>query len=596
MENRKITWSLDFFSGGAEAAEKEREEIRAATLSFAGKWRSRAGELNKPDVLAEAIAEYEELILKYNFEGDAGYFFWLKSRLNQQDDDAKTALAEAEEFGTLMRNEVVFFEQAVGKIPAEKQTSILADPQINPYANFVRRIFAEAKHQLPEEEEKLVNLFAEPARGAWLTLVSKLLSAETREATSTLGAKEKKTFPELMSLIESKDKTVRDEARTMIDDILQNISPVAEAEINAILRTKKITDEKRGFERPEAERLLADDISEESFAALRKAVSENFSVAREYYELKAKLLSVPALRYHERNVEYGEMNRTYSYEESVELLRSVLNRLDPEFAQIFKSFTDGKIDALPTYGKDDGAFCVHGTKQQPVYLLLNHTGRLSDVLTMAHEFGHGAHYELMRKSQSQLYYQASLATAEVASTFMEDFMLEELLREATDEEKLALLAAKLNRDVSTIFRQVAAVNFEEELHGEFRKKSYLPAKAIGELFLRHMDDYTGSAVLKDDGAERWWIYWDHLRRFFYNYSYAHGLLISKALQAEVRKDPAFIGKVKEFMAAGTSLPPHEIFRNIGIDVSRPEFWLSGVNEVKALLEEVKTLAEKLGKI
>lgn len=594
MDNRKTAWHPDFFSGKLEDAAREIEATKTITLAFAKKWRNRLPELANPLILAEAVSEYEKLLLEHNF-GDAGYFFWLKSRLDQNDDVIKAALSESEDFETAMKNEIVFFEQAIAKIPAEKHEEILNNEKIRLYAYFVKRIFDEAKHQLPEGEEKLVNLFAEPAKGAWLTLVSKIISGETREVANGEGVKEKKTFPELMSLLESKDKSVRDEARVVIDDILRSLSPVAEAEMNAVLRTKKVIDERRGYANPRSERLLADDISEEAFSLLQKTATDNFSIARDYYALKAKLLNVPALRYHERNVEYGKTEKSYSYEESLDLLRSVLGELDPEFAEILESFTDGRLDAFPNYGKEDGAFCAHGTKRQPVYILLNHTGKLSDVLTMAHELGHGIHYELMRKKQTQLYYQASLATAEVASTFMEDFVFDRLVLGADNEEKLALMVAKLNRDISTIFRQIAAVNFEDELHAEFRAKSYLPAKAIGEIFLKHMGDYTGSAVLKDEGSERWWMYWEHLRRFFYNYSYAHGLLISKALQAEVKKDPAFILKVKEFMAAGSSMPPHDIFRNIGIDASKPDFWMSGIGEVKKLLEETAALAAKLGK-
>jgi oligoendopeptidase F len=202
----------------------------------------------------------------------------------------------------------------------------------------------------------------------------------------------------------------------------------------------------------------------------------------------------------------------------------------------------------------------------------------------------------MRAKQNALSFSTPLSTAEVASTFMEDFVLKELLKEANNELKLSILMKKLNDDISTIYRQVAAYKFEQELHQAFREKGYLSYKDIGTLFQKNMAAYMGPAIEQSKGSENWWIYWNHIRSFFYVYSYASGLLISKSLQYSVAQDPTFISTVKNFLSAGSSESPVKIFKAMNIDITDKNFWAKGLQEIDALLNETETLAQNLHKI
>jgi oligoendopeptidase F len=170
------------------------------------------------------------------------------------------------------------------------------------------------------------------------------------------------------------------------------------------------------------------------------------------------------------------------------------------------------------------------------------------------------------------------------------------VRKADDELRLSIMMMRLNDEVSTIFRQVACYRFEQELHDQFRQKGYLSKEDIGRLFRKHMASYMGDSVEQSPGSENWWVYWGHIRSFFYVYSYASGLLISKSLQNSVKEDPRFIGKVKEFLSAGLSDSPKNIFLRLGIDITDKQFWDRGLEEVENLLNETIHLAEKLGKI
>jgi oligoendopeptidase F len=249
---------------------------------------------------------------------------------------------------------------------------------------------------------------------------------------------------------------------------------VAETEINSVLANKKVDDELRKVSRPDLTRHISDDIETEVVDSLIKTVSDRFDISAKYYALKARLLKVKRLKYHERNVEYGNIYRKYTYNESLRLVRTVFANLDSVFADILTGFIkNGQFDVYPGKGKVSGAFCAHNLISQPTYILLNHTNRLNDVLTLAHELGHGINNELIRGKQNALHFGTPISTAEVASTFMEDFVLQEILKKGDDELRIAVMIMRLNDEISTIFRQVACYRFEQELHREFRQRGYL---------------------------------------------------------------------------------------------------------------------------
>ncbi len=428
-------------------------------------------------------------------------------------------------------------------------------------------------------------------------MTSGFLAKEERIVLLEDGSKGSRNISELLSLLDGKNKTVRDSAAKALNSIFDQYVEVAEAELNSVLANKRTDDELRGIPRPDFSRHISDDIGSDIVDALVDTVSGRFAMAHRFYELKARLLGLKKLKYHERNIEYGDIVKRYPYKTSLVLVDRVFKRLDREFSEILSVFIkNSHFDVYPRKGKGSGAFCAHHLSSQPTYIMLNHTDKLSDVLTLAHELGHGINNELIRKKQNSLNFDTSTATAEVASTFMEDFVLQEVLKKADDELKLAIMVKKLNDDISTIFRQVACYRFEQELHRDFRTKGYLSKEEIGNLFKIHMSSYMGPFVEQSAGSGNWWVYWSHIRHFFYVYSYASGLLISKALQHSVKENPRFIDKVKDFLSAGLSDSPENIFKRLGVNINDSGFWNRGLDEVETLLEETTLLARKLGKI
>ncbi len=599
MSKIKTTWDLSslFKSDTDPSIKNKRKKVEKQSYKFINKWKDRNDYLKDPKILKQALDEYESWARLYGYGGNERYYFTLRLAKNQNDPKIKAKFNKIADFTIKIQNDIQFFVLKVAKIKPDLQAKFLTHKELQEYKHFLEKLFAQAKYFLSDPEERIINLKSQPSHDNWVHMLSGFLAKEEAKVLTEKAKTQTKTFSDLLGLMNNQNKKVRDSAAKAFNMILEKHVDVAENELNSVLLNKKVDDELRGYNRPDKARHIDDDIDTEVVDALVKAVTSKFQIAKDYYKLKAGLMKVPKLKYHERNVEYGKIDKKYQFKQSYELINKVLSQLDREFAAIFTELVNnGQIDVYPKKGKRSGAFAAHSLITQPSYILLNWTSLLEDVRTFSHELGHVINYELTKNKQNALNFGTPTSVTEVASTFFEDFVLDELKKEANQELKLALMVKKLNDDVSTIFRQIAFYNFETELHQKLRQRRYLSKDEIGKLFQKQMISYMGNYVEQSPGSENWWSYISHFRSFFYVYSYASGLLISKSLQASVKKDPRFILKVKEFLSVGLSDSPKNIFKNLGIDISDKDFWHQGLDEVTNLLKETEQLAKKLGKI
>jgi oligoendopeptidase F len=221
-------------------------------------------------------------------------------------------------------------------------------------------------------------------------------------------------------------------------------------------------------------------------------------------------------------------------------------------------------------------------------VLLNHVDSAKSVMTLGHEMGHAIHGELS-KVQKPLYENHTISVAEVASTLFENFVFEELLKTMTEKEKIIALHDRIQDDVQTIFRQIACFNFEVELHETIRKNGSLSKEEMGTLMNKHMKAYLGPKFTLTDLDGYFFVSWGHLRMFFYVYSYAYGQLISKALYKKYQADKNYIHEIKKFLSAGGSKSPEDIFKDIGIDTTKPEFFIEGLKSIEEDIERLKKL-------
>ncbi|QQS38934.1 M3 family oligoendopeptidase [Candidatus Woesebacteria bacterium] len=571
--------------------------IDKVVTSFASKWSASNKYLSSPKSLKQALDDYENIFRHYGLGGKEWYYWNLKYSQNQLDVKTKARLNKAIEFARCNQNKLQFFELNLAKINNKKQIEFLEAEILRPYKHFLEKIFRDAKYQLSEKEERIINLKSSVARENWTKMTSSLLSKEEKVVAGEDGKRTKLTLTELLPLLQSTSKKVRDESALAINEIFSKYIDVAEHEINSFLQDVKIEDELRGRIRPDLQKHLADDLTSEIVDNLVDSVKKRFSISKDFYKLKSKLHGVNRLAYHERNIDYGKTNTIYSFNKATSLITDAFSSLDPKFSQIFSHYLqNGQIDAFPKKGKTGGAFCLYNLPTQPTYILLNFSGKLEDVLTMTHETGHGINGELMREKQNSLNFGTPHATAEIASTFFENYVLEKVVNDVDDETKLALKIKTLSDSINTIIRQIAADLFQRELHASFRKKGYLSKDEIGKIFQKHMASYMGQFVEQSPGSENWWIYWHHIRSPFYNYQYAFGLLIAKYLLKIVKEDKNNLEKVKYFLSAGMEQSPVEIFNNIGLDITSKKFWDQGMDEIQNSLNESNILAKKIGRI
>lgn len=406
MENFKIkrtVWNLKPLFDGDDDLEikRKRKIVERESYKFINKWKNRNDYLENPIVLKKALDEYEKWQRFYGDDGAEGYYFRLRTSQDQNNPKLKAKFNQVQDFGKKIQNDIQFFELRLAKAPLKTQKEFLKSKHLKNYKHFLSRLFAEAKYLLSEPEEKILNLKSSTSYLNWVNMTSGFLSKEERKVVLKKGQKETKNFSEILSLLDSQNKKTRDSAAAAFNDILAKHADTAEAEINSIFADKKINDELRGFSMPDLSRHISDDIESNVVDALVDSVSSGFDIAGRFYKLKAALMGVKKLKYHERNVPYGKIDKKYYFNDAADLVYKVFKILDEKFADIFLGFiNNGQIDVYPKKGKENGAFCFHNLISQPTYILLNYTDRLHDVITLAHELGHSINNEMIKENQN----------------------------------------------------------------------------------------------------------------------------------------------------------------------------------------------------
>jgi len=575
---------------------KIKKDLKLAKLSaykFINKWSKDNSYLTSTKSLLKALTQYDQWISHFSTAGQVDYYFSLRQALNENSSLISAKLNKLSFVSKKIENDIQFFPIKLSKVSSSKQTYFLKSTILKPYRNFLKNLFAHGKHILSSKEEKLLNLKSQVSYSNWVKMTSRLLSQKQQKVLNHQGKLQTLPFSKIGSLVDNRNFKIAKSASSAFTTIVNNLADVAESELNSILENKLVEDNIRHYKRPDSARHLSDDIDTSVVDSLIDSVSANFQISKDFYKFKAKLLGLKKIPYFWRNVPIGQFDKSFSPVSTIDLIDQVFNKLDPLFSSLFKDFLqNGQIDFLSKKGKSDGAFCAGGLLTSKSFILLNHNHKLRDVTTLAHEMGHAINNELMRANQNGLNFDTSLAIAEVASTFFEDFALEHIRSTLTPPEQFSLIMAKLDDDISTIFRQVACYNFETDLHTKFRKLGYLSKKQIGDLFIKHMSSYMGDSI-DLSGFDAWWVYWSHIRSPFYVYSYASGLLISKYLQSKVRKDPTFINQVKKVLSFGTSRSPKQIFASIGLDLQDKSFWSQGIAQVKNFLNQAQSVSKSI---
>lgn len=585
----KTKWNLKKFYSSEKDPRIEREimAIERAVIAFEKKYK-KSNYTSSPNKLLKALKDYENLS-EISSRSKAGRYFYFRKDLNSEDNVAQAYATKLDNRLTLLGNRITFFSLNISKIPRSKQNLFLQDKGLSKYSYLLKNIFDDAKYVLSEKEEQMVSLLANTSYSMWVDGQEKLLNIQTVDFKG-----QKIPLPKAMSMISEMPKNERDELNKEINQILKSISFFSEAELNAIYNFKKVMDERRGYKNPYSSTILSYQNDEKSIIKLVDLVTSNFRISRRFYKLHAKLLGLKKLSVADRGVKIGKISKKFSWQTSVKLVGEIFLKVGKKYHDIFyKLINSEQVDVYPKAGKAGGAYCSP-SHNAPTMIFLNHTDDFKSLDTLAHEMGHAIHTELS-KSQPLIYQDYPISSAEVASTFFEQAVLDEVEKGLSEREKIVSLHNRLMGDVSTIFRQVAFFNFELELHQKIRATGQISKEEISKLLKKHLESYMGNAfdITDDDGY--FYIVVSHLRRFFYVYSYAYGQIISRSFFENWKRDPKFIEKIDKFLSAGGSKSPKEIFRDCGIDISNPKFFEDGLKSIEKDIDRLEKLSKLTSK-
>jgi oligoendopeptidase F len=587
MEKYKTSWDLTLLykSPKDPQIEKDLKKIESICSNIQKKYQ-KEDFVKTPKGLFSALEDVEKVTSSIS-ECRPLLYIYLSTQLNTTDDNARALLNKYEERIVTASNKLVFFDLAIARIAKKDRNKYFIYPPLKKYHYLLKKIFASAKYMLSEKEEQLISLFSQPSHSMWVDANQKLL-------TNQMVRYGKKSIP--LSEAEEVIKNLpKNERNILYKEILQAYkiaSVIAEPEINALVTTKKILDKKRGYKDATTAALNNHELDKKTVDALLSSVEKYNKSIHYFFSIHAKLLKEKKLSYIDRFVKIGNIEKPFSFNSAVEMIKSTLSQVDKWYVGIFEDFLKkGQIDVFPKPNKTSGAYCA-GTVGNPVFVLLNFTEDLHSIETIAHEMGHAFHW-IYSQEQPDHYRHHTIATAEVASTFFEQVFSDYIEKTLSEREKVIYLHSKIQRDVQTIFRQIAFFNFENELHEYIRSKGYASSKEIQILLSKHMKAYLGPVfdLTEEDGLQ--YVSWSHLRLNFYTISYAYGLLVSKGLFQYWKKDKGYIKKVEQFMKAGGSQSPKDIFKKAGINTTDPKFFESGLKAIDADITRLEKLAKKL---
>ena len=483
---------------------------------------------------------------------------------------------------------LLFFTLELNRVEDAALSAKEADPALARYRPWLRDIRAFRPHQLSDEIEKLLHEKYVAGRAAWTRLFDETIA----DLRFPIGGKEL-TEAEALDLLSDRDPAIRRDAALVIGDVLGKNARIFALITNTLAKDKEIEDRWRRFAHPISSRNLANFVEDDVVDALIAAVRDSYPrLAHRYYKLKAGWFGVDALPFWDRNAPLPEdEDRQIPWREAEETVLSAYGAFSPELSAVGGRFFAGHwIDAPVRPGKASGAFAHPTVPSAHPYLLLNYQGRVRDVMTLAHELGHGVH-QVLAARQGYLMADTPLTLAETASVFGEMLTFSALLARETDpKRRKIMLAAKVEDMLNTVVRQIAFATFELAVHNERREAELTPDR-LGEIWLTVQRESLGPALSLDEPYRYYWTYIPHfIHTPFYVYAYAFGDCLVNSLYA-VYQDAhqGFAEKYLELLKAGGTLRHGDLLAPFGLDAADPSFWSKGLSVIAGFIDELEQL-------
>ncbi|MEM7317715.1 MAG: M3 family oligoendopeptidase [Pseudomonadota bacterium] len=579
-------WDLSDLYTGEDAPELKRDLdwLNEECANFAGDYEGKLAELDA-DALLECVLRNERIS---TIAGRIMSFAGLRYYQKTTDADRAKFMSDCQESVTVSTTPLVFFTLELNRLDDDVLTDRLAkNKELARYEPVFRRIRAMKPHQLSDELEKFLHDLGVVGDG-WQKLFDETIAG----LTFTVDGEEL-NIEETLNLLSEQNRDKREAASRELARVLgENLKTFARVH-NTQAKEKEIVDRWRQMPTAQTGRHLSNDVEAEVVDALRKAVVAAYpKLSHRYYELKRKWLGLDVLQVWDRNAPLPmEDTRTVAWDEAQATVMDAYNAFDPRMGDIATPFFDkGWIDAAVKPGKAPGAFAHPTVTDVHPYVMLNYLGKPRDVMTLAHELGHGVH-QVLAADQGEMLSSTPLTLAETASVFGEMLTFRKMLdRAETGDQRKVLLAGKVEDMINTVVRQIAFYDFECKLHAA-RSEGELTPDDINALWMSVQADSLGPAFEFMDGYETFWAYIPHfVHSPFYVYAYAFGDGLVNALYS-VYADGAdgFEDKYFEMLRAGGSKHHKELLAPFGLDASDPKFWDKGLSMISGFIDELEAM-------
>jgi oligoendopeptidase F len=487
---------------------------------------------------------------------------------------------------TAASSDLLFFTLEMNRIDDAVMEAALASAPLDRYRPWIEDLRRDKPYQLEDRIEQLFHEKSVTGRGAWNRLFDETLASLRFDVRA-----EELTLEPTLNKLQDTDGTVRRDAALALGKVFKANLRTFTLITNTLAKDKEISDRWRGFEDVGDSRHLANRVEREVVEALVTAVRDAYPrLSHRYYRLKAKWFGQEALDYWDRNAPLPKVEqKTIGWSEARDTVLGAYGDFAPEMASIAKRFFDERwIDAPVRPGKAPGAFAHPTVPSAHPFVLLNYQGKPRDVMTLAHELGHGVH-QVLAARQGALMAPTPLTLAETASVFGEMLTFRRLLATTTGTaQRRAMLAQKVEDMINTVVRQIAFYSFERKVHLE-RRKGELTAEGLCDLWMSVQGESLGPAIRLGDGYESFWSYIPHfIHSPFYVYAYAFGdCLVNSLYGVYERAEPGFVERYFALLSAGGTKPYDQLLAPFGLDAKDPNFWQIGLSVIEGLIAELE---------
>jgi oligoendopeptidase F len=571
---------------GEERVDQQLDEAQERADAFAARYAGRVAEL-EPEEFVAAMREVAEL---YELVGKAGSYASLRFSTNTADPARGALLQKVSERGTAIETKLLFFGLEWAALDDDRAEQLLAADGLDFARHYLRMERRYRPHLLSEPEEKLLTEKSVTGRSAWGRLFSEHVSAIEVEGEPLDVA-----LSRLLSADRELRRSTAEQVTTALDPGLRTRAFI----YNTLLHDKAVDDRLRNYPTWLTSRNLSNEVSDASVQALVEAVKARYDIPQRWYRLKAQMLGLDKLADYDRSAAVTTADERFGWEESRDLVLDSFGSFSPQMESLARRFFDERwIDAPVRPGKRGGAFCASAVPSVHPYVMLNFTFKRRDVLTLAHELGHGLHFALAAK-QGVLQQGTPLTVAETASVFGETIVFNRLLEQAsTPESRLSLLSEAIEGAIATVFRQTAMNQFEEAVHTARRTEGELSVDRFNEAWVASQREMFADSVEITDGYRMWWSYVPHfIGTPGYVYAYAYGQLLALSVYRRyLDEGAAFVPRYLDMLSAGGSMLPEDLGRIVGIDLTDPGFWSAGIDLVEDQLREAETAARDAGRL